>query len=172
MAGEISFTLSEQDCVDAARAQYKHRVSALREWRFALPILGVMAGLVAYLTSCTLESAVYAGAGFAALVLLVCPLFAAAGYYDAGRIASRMFRQMTIHPESRISWTDEGIRNQNEYGAFTAKWGDFYGWRKAGGSYTIFLNEGHYYLIPHHSISSEMAVDIEETLARSGLAKR
>jgi hypothetical protein len=127
---------------------------------------------LAYLDSCDVETALYTGAVYAALVVLVAPLFAVAGYLLAGKHARRMFRQQVIHPESRISWTDEGLQNHNEFGAFAAKWSDFYGWREDRGNYTFFLNEGLYYLIPRHAISSEQSVDLEETLLRSGLSKR
>jgi hypothetical protein len=172
MAADISFTLSEQDCVDAARAQYRRRVTSPRQWRLAIAILLAMSAVFAYLDSCDLESAIYSGAIYAGLVLLVCPLFAVAGYLLAKKHARRMFRQQAIHPESRMAWNDEGLQNQNEFGSFAAKWRDFYGWRKDRGSFTLYMNEGIYYFIPQRVISSEHAMDLEQTLIRSGLAKR
>ena len=175
MAAEISFTLSEQDCVDAARGQYRRRLTSLRKWRSAFPILVGIASLFTYLTyldSCDLKTALYTGAVYVDLMIVVVPLFGLAGCFLVGKSARRMFRQQVIHPESRMSWTDEGLQNHNEFGGFTAKWSDFYGWRVDRGSYTFFLNEGLYYLIPRHAISSEQSVDLEETLLRSGLSKR
>lgn len=175
MAAEISFTLSEQDCVDAARAQYRRRVTSPKKWRSAFPILAGIVGLFTYLTyldSCDLETALYTGVVYVGLMIVVVPLFAIAGHFLAGKHARRMFRQQVIHPESRMSWTDEGLQNHNEFGGFAAKWSDFYGWRVDRGSYTFFLNEGLYYLIPRRAISSEQSVDLEEILLRSGLPKR
>jgi len=175
MAAEISFTLCEQDCVDAARAQYRRRVTSLKKWRSAFPVLVGIVGLFTYLTyldSCDLETALYTGVVYGGLMIVVVPLFAIAGYFLAAKHARRMFRQQVIHPESQMSWTDEGLKNHNEFGAFSAKWSDFYGWREDRGSYAFFLNEGIYYLIPRHAISSEQSVDLEETLLRSGLSRR
>jgi len=172
MAAEVSFTLSEQDCVDAARTQFRRRATSPRQWRLALAILVTMSAVFAYLDSCDLESALYSGAVYAGLVLLVCPLFAFGGYLLAGKQALRMFHQQAIHPESRMAWNDEGLQNQTELGSFAAKWRDFYGWRKDRGSFTLYMNEGIYYFIPQRAISAEQSSDLEETLVRSGLAKR
>lgn len=172
MAGEVSLTLNEQDCVDAARVQFRRRAISLRQWLWALAILVGMSAIVAYLGPCDLGSPMYLGAAFAGLVLLLCPLFAGAGYLLAGRYARRMFRQQKVHPESRMTWTDEGLQIQNELASSALKWRDFYGWRKDRGSYTLYFNEGFYYFIPARAISAEQAVDLEDTLVRSGLAKR
>lgn len=172
MAAEVSFTLSEQDCVDAARAQYRLRATSPRQWRLALVILAAMSAVFAYSVSCDLESSVYSGAVYAGLVLLVCPFFAISGYLLTGKQARRMFRQQAIHPQTRMAWNDEGLQNQNELGHFAANWRDFYGWRKDRGSFTLYMNEGIYYFIPQRAISSEQALDLEETLVRSRLAKR
>ena len=172
MAGDISFTLSEPDCVDAARSQYRRRITSPRQWRMPLAIILTMFAVFVYLDSGDLESAFYSGVVYAGLLLLVCPLFAVAGYFLVGKHARLMFRQQAIHPESRMAWSNEGFRNQNELGSFAAKWRDFYGWRKDGGSFTLFMNEGIYYFIPQRAISSEQAMDLEETLIRSGLAER
>jgi hypothetical protein len=172
MAADISFTLSEQDCVDAARAQYRRRITTPRQWRLAIAILLTTFAMFAYLDSCDLQSALYSGAVYAGLLVLVCPLFALLGYLLAGNYARRMFRQQAIHPGSQIAWSDEGFQNQNELGSLAAKWRDFYGWRKDRGSFTLFMNEGIYYFIPQRALSSEEAMDLEETLLRSGLAQR
>jgi hypothetical protein len=172
MAANITFTLSEHDCVDAARAQYRRRITSSRQWRLPIAILLTMFAVFAYLDSGDLESAFYSGAVYAGLVLLVCPLFAVAGYILAGKHARQMFRQQSIHPESQMAWNNEGFRNQNELGSFAAKWRDFYGWRKERGSFTLFMNEGIYYFIPQRALTSEQALDLEKTLVRSGLAER
>jgi hypothetical protein len=125
-----------------------------------------------YVDSCDFKSALNLGAAYFGLVLLVCPLFAGAGYLLAGKHARRMYRQQAVHPESRMIWDDEGLQNRNELGSFAAKWRDFYGWRQDHGSFTLYMNEGIYYFIPQRAISSEQASDLEETLLRSGLAKR
>ena len=172
MAADISFTLSEQDCVDAGRAQYRRRMTSPGQWRWPLALLLTMSALFAYLDSGDLESALYSGLVYGGLLVIVCPLLAVAGYFLAGKQARRMFRQQAIHPESRMAWSDEGFRNENELGSFAAQWRNFYGWRKEGGNFTLFMNEGIFYYIPKRALSSEQAMDLEETLVRSGLAER
>lgn len=172
MAAEVSFTLNEQDYVDAARAQFRRRAISPRQWLWALAILAGMSASVGYLGPCDLGSPIYLGSAFAGLVLLICPPFAGAGYLLAGRSARRMFRQQNIHPESRMAWSDEGLQIQNELGSSNTKWRDFYGWREDRGNFTLYFNEAIYYLIPARAISAEQAADLEDTLVRSDLAKR
>ena len=172
MAAEISFTLSEQDYADAVQNQYRQRMTSRRNLGWTLPALALMAGLFGYADSCNLTSALYTTGVYATLIAVVFVMSGVAGYFIVGSHARRMFRQQVMRPDSRISWTNEGFQNSNEYGSFAAQWHDFYGWRKVRGSYMIFIHEGFFYLIPQRAISPEQASDLEETLARSGLASR
>jgi hypothetical protein len=172
MAGEISFTLSERDYADAVQNQYRQRITSRRHLGWTLGFLALLVALFGYIDSCDLTSAIYTGAVYAALLVIVSGVAGVAGYFLVGKHARRMFRQQVIRPDSRISWTDEGFHNSNEYGSFAAKWNDFYGWREVRGSYMLLLHEDLYYLIPHDAISSEQSSDLEETLTRSGLATR
>ena len=74
--------------------------------------------------------------------------------------------------KSHIIWSEEGLQNRNEHGSFASAWSGFYGWRCSKGRFTIFMNEGFFYLIPAHALSSEQAADLRETLVRSGLCHR
>lgn len=172
MAAEISFSLSEQDYVDAARGQYWHRVKSPKQWAWAFAALAVMSGLFAYAGSCDLESLVYDALSFAAVVLLICPLFATLGYLWTGRYARRMFRQQPGQPENRLSWDDDGLRIDSALGSLNAKWGDFFSWRRSGRTYMIHMNEALYYLIPGRALSAEQAADLESTLELHGVAQR
>ncbi len=172
MAGEITFTLSEQDYADAARSQYWHRLRSPKQWAWALAALAVMSGLLAYSDSCDLESFFYNLVPYALIIVLVCPLLAALSYVWAGRYARKMFRQQQSKPENRVSWNDDGLRIESALGSFKPEWSDFYGWRNAGRTYMIHINEVLYYLLPGHALSPEQAADLEGTLTRHGVVKR
>ena len=172
MAAEISFVLTEQDYAEAARGQYLHRVRSPKQWIWALGALAVIFGLFAYAESCDLKSFLFNAAPYVALTIVIVPLVTALTYWWAGRVARRMFRQQAIRPESRVSWNDEGLGIESDVGSLNAKWSDFYGWRKAGRTYMIHMNEALYYVVPGHAVSPEQAADLESTLARSGLVKR
>jgi hypothetical protein len=172
MSAEISFVLTEQDYADSARSQYWQRISSPRRWAWPLLALAALFSLFAYSVSCDFRSFVYNLVPYAVIVLVLCPLLCVVGYWWAGRYARRIFRQQAAQPESRIAWNDEGLRVESAIGSLNAKWSDFYGWRKARGTYMIHMNEMIYYLIPARAISPEQAADLEATLSRSGLAQR
>jgi hypothetical protein len=71
-----------------------------------------------------------------------------------------------------MSWDDQGLKVHSSLGSLTAKWSDFYGWRKAGHSYTFHINEGVYYLLPERALSSEQAADLESMLMRHSVVRR
>jgi hypothetical protein len=172
MAAAVTFALSERDHVDAARGQYRHRLTRPRRMAATFAFLAALWGLFAYLDSDGPDAFFYVGLVYAALMVTVVVLAGAAGIWLAGRQARRLYRQQVIHPQSRIAWTDEGLRSDNEYGSYAAKWTDFYGWRHSRGTFTLFINEGFFYLIPEHALSPEQAIDLKETLLRSGLSQR
>ena len=172
MSAEISFVLTEQDYSDAARSQYWQRARSPKQWVWPLLFLAALCALFAYLVSCDLRSFLYNLIPYAVIVLVICPLLTALGYWWTGRYARRLFTQQALQPESRMSWNDEGLRVESAVGLLDAKWSDFYGWRKGGATYMIHINEVIYYVIPARAISSEQASDLEQTLARSGLAQR
>jgi hypothetical protein len=172
MAGDVTFTLTEQDYADAARSQYWQRVRSPKQWAWLLPALAVTSALLAYSDSCDLESFLYNLVPYALISVLVCPLLMAFGYAWAGRYARRMFRQQPSKPENTVSWDDAGLRIESALGTLKAEWGDFYGWRSAGRTYMIHMNEALYYLVPEHALSSEQAADLESTLKRGGVVKR
>ncbi len=172
MAAAVTFALSERDHVDAARGQYWHRLTRPRGVAATLAFLAALWGLFTYLDSDDPRASFYVGLVYAALMLTVVVLAGAAGYWLAGRQARRLYRQQVIHPQSRIAWTDEGFHSRNEYGSYAAKWIDFYGWRHSRGTFTLFINEGFFYLIPEHALTPEQATDLRETLLRSGLSHR
>src|SRR5687768_11971906 len=117
MAPEISFTLSEQDCVDAARNQYRQRITSLRGLGWTIAFLTATSAFFTYLDASDLESALYTGAVYFALALFVVIFLLGCLYFSVGKHARRMYRQQVIHPESRMSWTDGGLQNHNEFGA-------------------------------------------------------
>jgi hypothetical protein len=83
-----------------------------------------------------------------------------------------MFRQQTFKSENRMSWDDEGLKVHSGLGSMSAKWADFYGWRKSGHTYTFYMNEALYYLLPGRALSSEQAADLESTLAHHEVVRR
>lgn len=172
MAAAVTFALSERDHVDAARGQYWHRLTRPRGVGATSAFLAASWGLFTYLDSDDPDAFFYVGLVYASLMLTVVVLAGAAGYWLAGRQARRLYRQQVIHLQSRIAWTDEGLESQNEHGSYSAKWSDFYGWRHARGTFTLFINEGFFYLIPNRALSPEQAIDLKETLVRSGLTHR
>jgi hypothetical protein len=172
MAAEIMYSLTEQDYADAARSQYLHRLKSPKRWAWSLGVLVVIFGLFAYSDSYDFESFLYNLIPYVLIALLVPPLIAALCYLSAGRYARRMFKQQSLKPENRASWNEEGLQIESQLGFLKAKWSDFYGWRNAGRTYMIHMNEALYYLIPGRALSAEQAVDLESTLARHGVAKR
>ena len=172
MAEQISFTLSEQDYVDASRSQYSSRWKSPKQWAWAIAILIGLAGLFAYLDSWDLESFIYNSMPYLGIVLLfwlLCPFL---GYLWVGRWARRMFRQQKLNPENRMWWNDEGLRIESDLGSLKAKWGDFYSWKKAGKMFMVHINEALYYVVPDGALTAAQAADLEGKLKENGVVRR
>lgn len=172
MAAEVAFTLTERDYADAARSQYWHRVKSPKRWLWMIVGLSLVFGLFAYADSCDLRSFLYNLVPYVVILLIVCPLLSALVYFSVGRHARQMFRQQVVHAESRMSWDDEGLKVISSLGFLSAKWADFYGWRRTGRNYAFHMNEALYYLLPDRALSPDQIADLESTLARHEVVRR
>jgi hypothetical protein len=169
---EISYTLTDQDYVDASRAQYASRLKSPKRWALALVVVLVICGLFAYADSYDLESFLFNSVPYVGIIVAAFLLGPLLTYLWIGRWARRTFQQQKANPENRMSWDDEGLRLESELGSLRAKWSDFYGWKKSGQMFMVHMNEALYYVVPAHALTPEQAADLEQKLTEHRVVRR
>jgi hypothetical protein len=174
VAGEVSFQLTEENCVATYRDILRDRLSGRNPTLSAvtriasLAIVGVAMVAFAFETwrdgsvSLMLPAILLASPGF----YWFCRLSAYLGVTSGAR---RTFRQRaTFQRPMHYSWSEEGLGFQTTHVNGLIPWGDLHLWRAARHSFLFFTDEQMAYFIPRSALTEAEAEDLEATVAASG----
>jgi hypothetical protein len=173
MAGEVSFQLTEADCVAAYRDMLRDRFSGRNSFLgFVLTFLVVIVALLTWG-----HYAKWAGpSGFGqqtSAVLLSCVallwLYRLGVYFAISLGARRRFRKSPILQRPlRYSWSEAGLGFRNADDSGHVPWSDLHRWHAAKYGFLFFTGERLAYFIPRSALSDIEAEDLEATLVASG----
>lgn len=83
--------------------------------------------------------------------------------------ARRNFRQQrSLRGETGMTWTDEQLAIDSEYGAFAIPWSHFVRWGEDDKGFVIFESDRLYRLVPKRFLDPDMQRSLREKLALIG----
>jgi hypothetical protein len=175
MAGQVSFTPTEEDIVAGSRDWFRRALVQPRI-KGALYVAAIAGGLLgaafALQAGGAPERALRAAAfGAVAGLLLVAGILALRYALLPGQ-ALRAFRQnKTIHAPYSYSWSDEGISWESESASARVSWGDLYRWAEGRSAFLFAVSERGVHFVPHRALSEAESADLRATAARHGPAR-
>jgi hypothetical protein len=175
MAGNVTFTPTEEDVVVGARDSF-HRVLRQPRLKGAIYIAVLAGGLLGAafaLQSGGPSAHALRGAGVGALagLLLIAVILATRYIMLPGRVL-RSFRQnRTAHTAYSCAWTDEGISWQSGASSVRILWLDLYRWGEGRSAFLFAVTERGMHLVPRRALSEAEAADLRATALRHGPAR-
>lgn len=150
MAGEIGFTPSERDYVDANKDWFRASLRTPRATRRRFQLLALTGGLggaVGFLEGGLRQVPISAGLAasifftFIAIVLL-------GTYFLLPRRAGRLYRQQkSLQQQFRYSWDEDGIALRTSTSEGRYAWSQFYSWTDGRTAVLLFHNEQLFYFL-------------------------
>jgi hypothetical protein len=175
VAGEVSFQLTEEDCVATYRDIQRDRLSgrnpALSAFAMIASLAIAGAALVAFAFETWRDRSV--SLSFPAILLL------SAGFYwfcrlnanlAVARGARGIFKQRaSFRRPMHYSWSEAGLGFRTDNSSGLIPWADLHRWRTGRHSYLFFTDDWMAYFIPRSALSEADTEDLETTLAASGV---
>ena len=174
MAGEITFTPSEQDYADANRDSFLAQLRRPRPWVRSAAIVLLLAAVgaaLAYIDGDT-DAMGTTAAGFALLGLSGILLICLSVYLRLPRRTRRLYRQhKLLHKPWTYGWSEAGLSVETANGRAIYPWPDFH--RRLVGRRTVllFLNEQAFFFLPRRLLD-ESAVEELRSLAAAAAVPR
>jgi hypothetical protein len=175
MAGQVTFTATEEDIVAGSRDWFRR---ALRQPRtkgaFYVATLagGLLGAAFALQDGGPPERALRAAALGAVIGLLLVGGILAARWAMLPGQALRAFRQnKTIHSPYTYAWSDEGISWASETANARVAWHDLYRWGEGRSAFLFAVSERGIHFVPRRVLSEAEAADLRETAVRHGPAR-
>lgn len=174
MATSVRFKLEAEDMVHAARL---FAIAALRQRKTVLGlailfcvilfIMAMIAGIIfpfdaqrlALHWPYVLAASVFPFLLIFALGVVVNPI-----------MARRIYRQQrSLQGEIGLSWTDEQLEFDSEYGQFAMPWSHFVRWAEDKHTFVLFESDRLYRIIPKRVLDVEKERNLRERLATIGV---
>jgi hypothetical protein len=175
MAGEVTFTRGEADYIAAQRDYW---AASLRQ-RKVMIRWGVIVLIAALFTGATfgwgesLPAQLLWAAGGALYAIVLLGIVVLITHLVLPRRARHIYRQTHGHDRSTtVSWTDQGYSEEMEQGSARLDWRQFHCWCAARSAVLLYHNDLMYRYVPHIALTEAERVDLVDTIARSGLARR
>jgi hypothetical protein len=169
MAGEASFTTSEQDLVAANRLHVRqlwNRRATLRGWILSTVALALVLFVFCPRLSWLLLAAPFAAAAFMAVGAVLAQLtfvIAARRHYRQGKAFWR---------PTKIAWDDTSIRFTSDRGHVEHKWADYFAWAADDQAVLLYLSANSFLTIPSKNLSTNGRTEIIADLQRAGVGGR
>lgn len=173
MAATVRFRLDEDDMVHAARLfalsslrQHKTQTGLIALFLVILVLMSLIAGIVFPLDTerlarhwpYVLLASLFPFLIVFALGLVVNPL-----------LARRIYRQQrSLHGEIGLSWTDERLEFDSEYGQFAMPWSHFTRWAEDKRTFVLFESDRLYRIVPKRVLDADTELSLRERLAGVG----
>jgi hypothetical protein len=177
VAGEVSFQLTEEDCIaayrDFLRERYDasgpaKRVQLFSTYFLLFLLLGWMIGALMALLSFDRHGP-FAPLPFVFSWLALFWLWCDYGYRQVPRRARRLFRQRaSLRRPLSFGWSEKGLSFRNLHASGLIPWADLYRWRPARHAFLFFADEQMVYFIPRTALSPAEMKDLEATAAAGG----
>jgi len=172
MAGAVTFTPTEQDCVAATRDWAWRDLRRPRQLHATLAV-GAAAAAIYIIFSLKPDAAperialMALGASFAAMMLVVVILVLRFSALPGQ--ALRTFRQnKAVQKEHVFSWSEEGIAWRSVSSDSRIAWDELYRWREGRSAFLFAVSERSVHFVPRRALSDIEAADLRATAARFG----
>ena len=172
MAGAVTFTPTEQDCVAATRDWAWRDLRRPRQLRAALAV-GAAAAAIGIIFTLKPDAApermalIALGAACAAMLLVVAIL--ALRFAALPNQGLRTFRQnKAVQKEHEFRWSDEGIAWRSASSDSRIAWDELYRWREGRSAFLFAVSERSVHFVPRRALSDVEAADLRATAARLG----
>ena len=175
MAGQVSFTPTEEDIVAGSRDWFRRAVRQprMKGAVYVAALAGALLGAAFALQGGAPPVHALRAAGIGALagLLLIGSVLALRWAMLPGQ-ALRAFRQnRTTHKEYSYAWSDEGIRWESEASSARILWCDLYRWGEGPSAFLFAVSERGVHFVPRRALSEAEAADLRETATRHGPAR-
>ncbi|HEX8240544.1 MAG TPA: YcxB family protein [Allosphingosinicella sp.] len=175
MAGEVSFTPSERDYVDANRDWYRTLFKGRRGiLKLAVPIaVGISLGsFFSWIAGEAASSFPYIVFVYAMLGLIVGLMMYSFLYLTLPRRAARLFRQQkTFQQCFQYMWSDDGITLRTPSSEARYAWSQIYRWADGRTALLLFFNEQIFYFIPRRVLGPEEWADLKAAVESGGIER-
>jgi YcxB-like protein len=175
MAGEVTFTPTEEDIVAGSKDWFRRMLMQPRiKGAFYVAILagGLLGAAFALQAGGPPERALRAAALGALIGLLLFGGILAARRAMLPGQALRAFRQnKTIHHPYTYAWTDEGISFESETANARIAWRDLYRWGEGRSAFLFAVSERGVHFVPRRALSEAEAADLRATAISHGPAR-
>ncbi len=170
MPGEVTYTRSEADYVEAQRDWWRGAAFKPGWWVRCLTASAVFfAGSALFFgwNAPTISSMVIYGVGGAAYFWLIWALCLVLGYFLMPRRSLKLFRQ-TPNRDRPITfrWSEAGIEEEAANGTARYSWSDFYRWRDGRSAVLLYRNDNLFHFLPHRVLAGGQLDEIRGLLER------
>jgi hypothetical protein len=169
VAGEVTFQLTEADCVAAHRDHLRERFTGRNAAIGTIISISILVAILILILASFLGN----GSSWVTPYLLLALGFfwccRAAAWFGVAHQARRLFRQRATfrHPIT-YRWSAEGFGYDAAHGSGFIPWREVHRWRAARHSFMLFTDDYLFYFIPRSALDDAQTKDLEATLAASG----
>lgn len=174
MAGEIGFTPTEKDYVDATRDWYLGHLrsrAARRPRIFLILFCAAMGALMASFDGDAVEMAIGA-VGTALFGLLLLGLIYIVCYLTLPGRAARLYRQQkSLQQPWLYRWSEDDLKLETANGLMTYPWADFHRRHEGRTTLLFFLNDHFFLYLPKRLVDGAVAEELRSHAAGAGVAQ-
>ena len=170
--GEIRFTATERDYVDANRDWYRATLKGRRGLvRLGFPVLtAVVVGAILSLLDGDAAAFPWTLAVYVLLGILVVILIHATCYLTLPWQARRLFRQQkSLHQPLRFRWSSHGLDTEARTGSSHHDWADFHRWFVGRKTLLLFVNDRLFIFLPRHRLDDAAVDELRSLVAGAGV---
>ena len=175
MAGQVTFTPTEEDVVAGSRDWFRRMLlqPRIKGACYGAVLAGALLGAAfALQAGGPPERALRAAALGALVALLLFGGIIAVRWALLPGQALRAFRQnKTIHNPYTYCWTDEGLSFESEAASARIAWRDLYRWSEGRSAFLFAVSERGVHFVPRRALSEAEAADLRATAIRHGPAR-
>ena len=179
VAGEVTFQLTENDCVVLCRDALRERFGGLIGGRDT-QILGVLliVCLIAWVigeivSPLSFNHGLSDGLPFAIAFLAWYCFCRAYPFLRAPQLARRHFRQRASYQQPlSYGWSEDGLSFRTNHATGRIPWADLYRWSATDLNFMFFTDEQTCYFIPRKALTEAQGKDLEGTVAASAAPRR